>query len=61
MTFSLVPYFAAIAETEKTSEPVDFNAVISEMIREHFPDAHPDLDRHLKGLDWQPPEGYRRI
>jgi hypothetical protein len=53
MTFSLIPYFAAIAEAKKTGKPVDFNGVTSEMIQEHMPEANPNLDRHLKGLDWQ--------
>jgi hypothetical protein len=55
MTFPLVPYFAAIAEAEKTGESVDFHNVTSEMIAEHMPACNTDLDRHLKGLDWQPP------
>ena len=54
MSFSLVPYFAAIAEAKKTGKPVDYDAVTSEMIAEHMPEATPDLDRHLRGLDWQP-------
>ena len=37
MSFSLVHYFAAIAEAEKTGESVDFDNITSERIAEHMP------------------------
>jgi hypothetical protein len=48
MSFSLIPYFAVIAEAEKTGEPVRPEDITSEMIAEHMPEANPDLKRHFR-------------
>ncbi len=48
MSFSIVPYLAAIKEAEKTGEPVDFYNVTSEMIAEHLPECDPDLRWHFR-------------
>jgi hypothetical protein len=46
MTFPLIPYFTAIAESEETDEPVRVDDVTPEMILKHYPNADPY--RHLK-------------
>ena len=48
MSFSLVPCFAAIAEADKTGESVRVEDITSAMIKEHMPEANPDLNRHFR-------------